>query len=384
MGDFPHHVDAAGRVHGLGPVVAQLDRWAALFDELVLCGPLLPGEPPAGFSPYEAPNVSLHELPRAGGNTLRAKLAMAPLVPIWAWKTRRIARSVDAVHLRAPCNIALVAMLSTWKAVRYRYAIYAGVWHDYDGEPRFFRVQRQVLGSRWWDGPVHIYGPRDPARPNLEPFFSPSFDRATWERSGPVAEHRRAAVTSEGRDEPWRVMVVGRFTPNKNQQAAVEAVRLLVAAGLDVHLDLVGEGPQGPALERQVADAGLTDRVTFHGMVDHGEVMRLFGQADLQVLSTFQEGYGKVLLEGMVQGVVPVFSASPVSEEISGGGSRAVVIDPRRPQSIADAIAGLVADRDRWAAMIDDGRAYTATLTLEAFEDRIRELLEQHWGCTLR
>lgn len=383
IGDMPHHRDAEGRVWGLEPVVAQLDRWAELFDELVLCGPLLPGPPPSGFRPYANPEVSLVELRRAGGNTLLAKLGLLPRIPGWFRATRRLARSVDAVHLRCPCNIGLVAIASTWRAAPYRYAIYAGVWHDYEGEPRFFRLQRRLLASRWFGGPVSVYAGPDAGRPHLEPFFSPSFDEADWRRGEADAEAVRARIRSTPDAGPWRLAIVGRLTPNKNQQSAVRALALLVEAGFDVALDVVGEGPERDRLVALATGLGVIDRVHLHGMVDHARVLDVFRGADLQLLTTRQEGYGKVLLESMVLGVVPIFSRSPVSDQISGGGTRAVVIDPDRPEQVAAAVRGLIEDRDRWLAMVDDARAVTEGLTLEAFGRRTRELLERQWGVSL-
>ncbi|MFM7509625.1 MAG: hypothetical protein ACKO5A_08765, partial [Actinomycetota bacterium] len=138
IGDTQHYRDEQGRLCALEPVVNQLDRWAELFDEVVLCAPLDPGPPPAGFAPYGAANVRIEPLRKAGGNTALAKLGLLPRLVPWTVATRRVARQVDAVHLRCPCNIGMVAIFSTWKAVRYRYALYAGVWHSYVGEPRFF------------------------------------------------------------------------------------------------------------------------------------------------------------------------------------------------------------------------------------------------------
>lgn len=375
---MPHHCDSDGTLHGLAPVVAQLSRWANLFDEIVLCGPLLAGPPPAGFVPYPFP-VRLVELPRGGGNTMVAKLAMLRLIPRWAWQTRRVARSVDAVHLRCPCNIAGVAILSTWRASSYRYAMYAGVWRGYEGEPRPYRWQRWLLASRRFGGPVSVYAAADPVRPHLEPSFSPSYDDARWKASAPVADAARSGVETRDPAGPWRLIVVGRLTPNKNHQVVLDALRLLVERGLDVSLDVVGEGPEMTRLAEHARAAGIDDRVRLHGMVDHEAVLDHFGLADLQVLATRQEGYGKVLLEGMVHGVVPVFADSPVAREIAGDGARGVVVNADAADQIADAVCGLIDDRDRWVSMIDAGRAYTATVSLEAFEGRIRELLERHW-----
>jgi glycosyltransferase involved in cell wall biosynthesis len=382
IGDMPHHRDADGTLYGLAPVVAQLGRWAQLFDEIVLCGPLLAGAPPAGFVAYPFP-VRLEKVPRSGGNTALAKLAMLPMIPRWAWTTRRVARSVDAVHLRCPCNIAGVAIFSTWRATAYRYAMYAGVWRGYDGEPRPYGWQRRLLASRWFGGPVSVYAPADPEHLHLEASFSPSHDDVQWHASMPVAAATRARVAGRDPAGPWRLIVVGRLTPNKNHRVVLDALRLLVDRGVDASLDLLGEGPEGPRLAEQARAAGMEDRVRFHGMVDHDAVMAQFAQADVQLLATRQEGYGKVLLEGMVQGVVPVFAGSPVADEIAGGGTRGIVVDADHPELVADAVSALIDDRERWLSMIDAARAYTATVSLEAFEARIRELLERQWEVPL-
>ena len=166
----------------------------------------------------------------------------------------------------------LIGIFSTWRAVRYRCAIYAGVGRHYASEPRFFRLQRALLRSRWFDGPVWIYGPPDPERPHLVPSFSPSFDHATWAAAAPAVEAKRASIEGRSPAGPWRLAVVGRLTPNKNQQAAVRAVADLAAAGLDVGLDVLGDGPEREGLEALARDLGLGDRVRFRGMVPLDEV----------------------------------------------------------------------------------------------------------------
>ncbi|MEZ5179693.1 MAG: glycosyltransferase [Acidimicrobiales bacterium] len=378
FGDMPHHRDAQGRLHGLEPVVAQLDHWGALFDRMVLCGPLLPGPPPSGFAPYRTPGVELVELERAGGNDLRSKLAMIPRVPGWAWRTRRVARSVEAVHLRCPCNIGLVSIFSTWRATRYRYAIYAGVWRPYAGEPRSFGWQRRLLAGRWFGGPVSVYADRDPQRPHLEPFFSPSFTDEEWRAAEPVVAAKLADIAERPAEGPWRLVVVGRLTPNKNQQAAVRVLAAVVEAGLDATLEVLGDGPQLAALEALAAELGVADRgVPRHGRParGHPHLRRVAHPAPHEQAG----GVRQVLLEGMVQGVVPLLSHSPASGEISGHGSRGIVTDPERPDLIARSLLELVADRARWAAMVHDARAYTGAHTLEVFGQEVRNLLERQW-----
>lgn len=384
IGDTQHYRDDDGRLCALEPVVNQLDRWADLFDEVVLCAPLDPGPPPAGFAAYGATNVRIEPLARSGGNTLLAKLRLATRVIPWFVQTRRVARSVDAVHLRCPCNIGLVAIFSTVGTGVKRYAMYAGVWRDYDGEPRFFRMQRKLLGSPTFRGPVSVYASRQADRPHLEPFFSPSFSTADWNAAADAADRKVERLSDPAAATPWRLVTVGRLTDNKNQQTIVRSMGRLVEAGLDVTLDVYGDGPCRSRLEALAGEVGAADRITFHGSVNHGKVMEAFADADLNLLSTRQEGYGKVLLECMVFGVVPIFGESPVAAEISGGGTRGLVFDPDDDGRLAELIAGLVADRERWARMSRAAREYTATVTLDAFEERVRELLERQWGVRLR
>jgi glycosyltransferase involved in cell wall biosynthesis len=383
IGDTQHYIDDRGRICALEPVTLQLDRWAALFDEVVLCAPLDPGPPPAGFAPYGATNLRLEPLRKAGGNTRAAKLGLLAHLWPWARTTRRVARSVDAVHLRCPCNIGLVAIFSTWRAGCLRSAMYAGVWHDYAGEPRFFGLQRKLLASRWFGGPVSVYAEADPARPHLEPFFSPSYSEADLERAAPGVRDKVRRISDPSVTGPWRLVTVGRLTPNKNQRTIVAAMPAIVAGGVDATLDVYGDGPCRAELEALAATLGVADRITFHGSVDHGEVMAAFAEADLNLLSTRQEGYGKVLLESMVHGTVAIFGESPVAGEISGGGSRGLVFPPDDDARLAELVVGLVEDRARWAAMVDAAREYAATMSLEAFQDHLRDMLERQWHVSL-
>lgn len=384
IGDTQHYRDAHGRLCALEPVVAQLDRWAELFDEVVICAPIDPGPPPAGFAAYGSGNVTLVPLARGGGNDVASKIGLLRHVVPWALTTRRVARSVDAVHMRCPCNIGLVAILSTWRSGAKRHAMYAGVWHDYPGEPRFFGLQRKLLANRRFGGPVSVYADRDPARPHLEPFFSPSFSHEDWDRAAPAADAKVDAIAAGTRPTPLRLVTVGRLTPNKNQRTIVLALSGIVAAGVDARLDLYGDGPCREELAALATDVGVAGRVTFHGSVSHGEVMEAFAAADLNLLSTRQEGYGKVLLESMVHATVPVFGESPVSGEISGDGMRGLVFPPDDADRLVEHVVGLVGDPERWSKMAQAGRDYSVTVTLDSFQDRLREVLERQWKVRLQ
>jgi hypothetical protein len=80
---------------------------------------------------------------------------------------------------------------------------------------------------------------------------------------------------------------------------------------------------------------------------------------------------------------VPVFSESPLAEEISGGGSRGLVFAIDDADALAAHVVALVGDGDRWQAMAADARTYTAAMTLDRFADRVKDMLERGWQVTL-
>jgi hypothetical protein len=85
----------------------------------------------------------------------------------------------------------------------------------------------------------------------------------------------------------------------------------------------------------------------------------------------------------MVHGTVAIFGESPVAGEISGDGSRGLVFPPDDDARLAELVVGLVGDRERWASMVVAAREYAATMSLEAFQDQLRDMLERQWHVSL-
>lgn len=95
---------------------------------------------------------------------------------------------------------------------------------------------------------------------------------------------------------------VGRFVEEKNHRFTIEVFAELVRARRDVHLVLVGEGPERPAIKRLVRERQLQDRVHFTGLrTDVPALMR--GLFELMLLPSMWEGMPLVVLEAQAAGV---------------------------------------------------------------------------------
>jgi colanic acid/amylovoran biosynthesis glycosyltransferase len=105
------------------------------------------------------------------------------------------------------------------------------------------------------------------------------------------------SVVSGGR--PFCLLAVGRLHPVKDYGFLLRACSALRSQGFDFLCWIVGEGPERPALERQIARLELRDRVHLIGQVPHNGLASYYRHADLVVMTSKSEGIPVVLMEAM-------------------------------------------------------------------------------------
>ena len=151
---------------------------------------------------------------------------------------------------------------------------------------------------------------------------------------------------------PLAILSIGTLHEVKGQTHLVEACRRLAADGVDFTCRLVGDGPDRAALERQIADAGLTGRVELLGQRTRAEVAELIGASDVLVAPSVptrggkREGIPVVLMEAMSAGLPVVASALSGIPELVVDGSSGLTVPPGDSTAIAAALCRLAEDPD--------------------------------------
>lgn len=127
----------------------------------------------------------------------------------------------------------------------------------------------------------------------------------------------------------YRLIVVSRLVPHKQVEHALGAVSALRARGVDVHLDVVGDGWWSTELLSRTRDLGLSDRVEFHGYVDDTEKHRLLARADVHLMPSRKEGWGLAVIEAAQHGVPTVGyrSSKGLTDSIVDGQTGVLVDD---------------------------------------------------------
>jgi colanic acid/amylovoran biosynthesis glycosyltransferase len=185
---------------------------------------------------------------------------------------------------------------------------------------------------------------------------------------------------SEQGIRPFRVMTVARLHESKGHDVLIQAVEELTAASRDVTLDLIGAGPERDALERRVREAGLGDRVIFHGSLGEDQVIEHLGRADAFVLASRAEPLGVAYMEAMALELPTIGTAAGGVGEIITNGVDGLLVPAGDSHALAAAIV-LLMDNTELAHQL--GRAGRRTI-VSRFDSRLGAAVvyERLFGCT--
>jgi glycosyltransferase involved in cell wall biosynthesis len=126
----------------------------------------------------------------------------------------------------------------------------------------------------------------------------------------------------------------------------LEAAAPLARQG-KVRIDIIGDGPEGPALRALAERERMTGAVTFLGWVDHREMKTRMAGSHVFGFPSVREFGGGVVLEAMALGLVPiVLDYGGPGELVSPGTGFALPMGPRDAvvRDVGTTLERLVAD----------------------------------------
>ncbi|MEU1524149.1 glycosyltransferase family 4 protein [Nocardia rhamnosiphila] len=211
-------------------------------------------------------------------------------------------------------------------------------------------------------------------------YLPPGVDTETF-RPDPAARAELRKRYGLG-DRPT-VLCLSRLVPRKGQDVLLAAMHRIKERIPGAVLVIAGSGPYEDRL-RGFADAlGLADDVVFTGRVPAAELAAHHTLADVFAMPARTrgagldvEGLGIVYLEASATGVPVVAGTSGGAPETVLDGKTGRVVDGRRADHVADAIADILADRDAATEMGAAGRAFVERQwRWDTLGARLRQLL---------
>ena len=151
------------------------------------------------------------------------------------------------------------------------------------------------------------------------------------------------AETRDGEGGPVRLLFVGRLVRQKGLDVLFRSLAGLPPPANAV-LDVVGDGPELPALRELGDRLGLTDTVRFRGWCARDALPEYYRCADVFVLASRDEGMPNVLLEAMASGLPVVATEVAGIDELLQEGVGGVLVPTEDPDALRDRLAELIAD----------------------------------------
>ena len=148
---------------------------------------------------------------------------------------------------------------------------------------------------------------------------------------------------------PPRMVFVGRFSEQKQPGLLIEALAKI--GGLDWDATLIGDGPHREAVEKQIAESGLGERVRLTGWLGAGEVEDILRQSDILVMPSLSEGLPIAAIEALKHGLAIVGSAIPGLRDVLVDGVNGRVFPVGEASGLGEVLRGLLGDGAALLAM---------------------------------
>jgi glycosyltransferase involved in cell wall biosynthesis len=172
--------------------------------------------------------------------------------------------------------------------------------------------------------------------------------------------------------------IVGQIAERKGHEDLIDALGLLQRDGIRPSLVIFGSGfPEYvAALEERAVELGVQQQIEWCGYV--ADKSRVFGTIDVCVVpSRVEEALGMSAIEAGGYGCPVICSSRGGLPEIVKHNETGFVVDPERPERIADAIKAFVQNRDlvRTMGAAAQTRAHTE-FSMQRFVSEFIQVLE--------
>jgi glycosyltransferase involved in cell wall biosynthesis len=163
--------------------------------------------------------------------------------------------------------------------------------------------------------------------------------------------------------EPLCVVTPANLVAVKGHRFLLDAVRLLLDRGVQVELELAGEGELRAELEARVRQLGFGDAVRLLGRLSHTELLEGLRAGRWHVVALpsvihsedEQEGVPVALVEALAAGVPALGTESGGIPELLGDGA-GLLVPPADAAALAEALASIAADPEATRRRVEAGR----------------------------
>ena len=158
-----------------------------------------------------------------------------------------------------------------------------------------------------------------------------------------------------------RLLIARHLEPIYDVETGLRAFQILRDRYPTAVLDVAGSGPDRKRLERLSGELGLERSVRFLGQVANEIMPSLYQSADIALNPSLVDNMPISVLEALASGVPVVSTSSGGIPAMVKAGEEAILVSPRNPESMANAVASLWEAPERMAALREAGLQKAST-----------------------
>jgi glycosyltransferase involved in cell wall biosynthesis len=178
--------------------------------------------------------------------------------------------------------------------------------------------------------------------------------------------------TDSCQSDSIELLYTGRIDLNKGLLDLLEATRLLLAEGFKVTLNIVGweednnKRPIETMMRNLAQEYKIEKQLVFHGKKSVGaELNQMYQKADIYVIPSYNEGFPRTIWEAMANSLPVIASSVGGIPAYLTHKVNAMLISPREPYKIVQAIKELIRNGTMRRAIIKNGFELAKDNTLE-------------------
>lgn len=275
----------------------------------------------------------------------------------------------EVLHLHEPLMPFLC--LSTLDVARVPIV---GTFHASNESGFGYRMFGPVLGQRFARLDRRICVSKA-ARDTVLPHFGGTYDLIP--NGVDVKRFSSAEPLEESQDGSFNILFVGRMEPRKGAKHLLTAMPEILRRVPSARLTVVGSGPLTGHYRSYLSES-CADRVRFEGRVSGEMLARHFATADVYCSPAIGgESFGIVLLEAMAAGAAIVASEIPGYRDVVEQGKTGILVKPRSPKAIAEAVATLHADPALARRLVEGASEAVRRYAWEHVTDEILGVLQE-------
>lgn len=355
------------KIYGYGPYIKEMNLWLKYVDEVKVVGSMIDNIIDPIDLAYTHEKLDFVDVPDFNLTSASEVIKTHFKSPILLFKIFKAMAWADHIHLRCPGNMGLLGSFAQiFFPQKSKTAKYAGNWDPNSHQPWSYNIQKWILSNTFLtkNMKVLVYGEWADQSRNIVPFFTATY-----------SESEKGEV--EKSQFKINLMYVGALSSNKRPLLSVQTAHRLISDGVNVCLDLFGEGVERVALETYIKEYKLEKFVVLHGNQNAKTVKEYYKKAHFLIFVSKSEGWPKVVAEAMFWGCLPITTDVSCVNYMIGNGERGKITEPN-VEDIVKKVKYYLLNPDEFRQSSNDAMKWSQQFTLEKFEEEIGELLNEN------